>query len=141
MKISTILLIPVLVLGLVGVTEANRIKPASITNAGSQVAESLRSAHKLLAEADHDYHGNRMAAMHKVHMALKEMGLEPSVRGTKGAARSGKSGEHEPQAASDAKLRQAQQILQGVSGTVTSGHVAAHVKAAIAEINTALSVR
>jgi len=139
MKIWAKLLIPVLAFGLAGITDAKGIKPAVTTTAGSNVAESLRSAHKLLAEADHDYHGHRIAAMHKLHTALKEMGLEPAVRGTKAAARTGKSGEHEPQAASDAKLRKAQQILEGISGA--TGPVAKHVKAAIADINTALSVR
>jgi hypothetical protein len=135
MKIFTKLLLPVLMLGLVGVAEGKKAAPE--VSGESQVAESLRSAHTLLASADHDYDGHRAAAEHRVHMALKEMGLAPAVREAKGKLRSGKGHEREPQAASDAKMREALKILQGVSTQTT----AKRGVAAIEEINTALSVR
>jgi hypothetical protein len=139
MRICTQLLLPVLVLGLVGIAEGKKAAPE--VTGGTQVAESLRSAHKLLASADHDYDGHRAAAEHRVHMALKEMGLAPAVRETKRTVRTGKSHEREPQAASDAKMREALKILQGISGQTTGRGVAAHVNGAIKEINTALSIR
>ena len=135
MNLCTRLLLPVIVVGLVGIADGKKAAPE--LNAGSQLAQSLQSAHKLLAEADHDYHGHRAEAEHKVHMALKEMGLTSAVRETK--VRSGKSHEREPQAASDAKLREAQKILEGIS-TTGNPAVAEHVKGAIKEINTALSI-
>jgi hypothetical protein len=142
MKIRAKLLMPLLLLGIVGVCDAKVTKALAGTNAGSQLTQSLKSAHKLLAEADRDYKGHRAMAMRRVHMALKELGAAPAGAGTKKAARAGKSGERESQAASDAKMRQALQILQGIS-TGTSGKpaVTEHIKGAIKEINTALSVR
>jgi len=137
MKICIKLLLPAIVLGLVGIAQGKKVVPA--LNAGSSVTQSLESAHRLLAEADHDYHGHRAAAERRVHTALKELGVTPAAR-AKGTARTGKSHEREPQAASDAKLRDAQKILEGISAQ-TSPAVAAHIKGAIKEISTALSMR
>ncbi|MGA2496892.1 MAG: hypothetical protein ABSH20_04080 [Tepidisphaeraceae bacterium] len=108
-----------------------------------QIVQALQSAHKLLAEANHDYRGHRVLAMHRVHMALKELGQTPAISVTKKTAHAAQSPVHEPQARSDAQLRKAQQILQGISGLTNARHAAAatHVGAAIDEINTALSIR
>ncbi len=47
-----------------------------------------------------------------------------------------------PRPSQNAQLRQAQQILQGLSARMSGKHPAAgHVDAAIGEINTALSIR
>jgi hypothetical protein len=42
------------------------------------VREALHWAHKLLAEADHDYDGHRARAAHEVHLALEELGAHHS---------------------------------------------------------------
>ena len=131
MRIWNAFLIPALVLGLAGVTQAKRAKPLATT--ATPLAESLKSAHKLLVEADHDYKGHRAKAAERVHAALKELGQAPATSG-KGAGRSERSHPHEPQAASDAKLREALSILKGISTSGNSG-VAAHVNGAIKEID------
>jgi hypothetical protein len=118
--------------------------PAVVTN--------LRSAHKLLAEADRDYEGHRAKAAEEIHNALRELGYRPKKAPPGSAANpgtvapktpSGQAPVHEPQANSDAQLRQALEILQGVSQQLGNGQpkVAAKVKAAIGEINTALGIR
>ena len=50
---------------------------------------------------------------------------------------------HEPQATSDAQLREAQQLLQGALTQLNGKHpkATANVKAAIAEINMALAIK
>jgi hypothetical protein len=115
------------------------------TSADPQIVQALQSAHQVLAGANHDYKGHRVLAMHQIRLALKQLGHTPAASATKKAhpakkaAHSAKLAVHEDQAKSDAQLKQAQQILQGISGL--SNAKAAHVSAAIAEINTALSIR
>ncbi len=113
------------------------------------VVTALRSAHKLLAEADRDYEGHRAKAAEEVHNALRELGYRPkkappgSPANPGPKAPSGQAPVHEPQANSDAQLRQALEILQGVSKQLGNSQpkVAANVKAAMGEINTALGIR
>ncbi len=117
--------------------------------------ESLRQAHRLLVEADHDYDGHRAKAAEAVHKAIKE--LEGKHHGKK--VQPGSAGAaagvtikppkaklpaiHEAQANSDAQLRQAQAILQEVQAELNSHHpkAAAHTAAAMTEINTALRLK
>jgi hypothetical protein len=118
------------------------------------LVHSLRSALKLLVEADHDYKGHRALAAEEVHKALKELGAHHRKEGTAGGATTtgsvtakkstgtAVSKDGEAQATSDSQLRQAQQILQGALAEMsTHPGAAANVKAAIAEINTALSLK
>jgi hypothetical protein len=114
--------------------------------------ESLRQAHRLLVEADHDYDGHRARAAEEVHKAIKELegkhhakkaqaGVAPVVASKPAAPK--EPAVHEAQANSDAQLRQAQTILQGVHGSLISRHhkAAPNVATAIAEINTALKIK
>ena len=80
--------------------------------------------------------------MHKIHMALKALGAAPAASNAPKVAHPNRSPVHEPQTTSDHQLRQAQQILQGIPAQLNAGHAAiTHVNAAIAQINTALSIR
>jgi hypothetical protein len=107
-----------------------------------------------LTHADHDYDGHRAKAAEEVHKALKELGhhhkkAAPAPVAAPGAVVATKPVHasapkvREPQAASDAKLREAKDILQAVSTHLTGKHpkAAANVQAAIAEINTALAIK
>jgi hypothetical protein len=61
--------------------------------------------------------------------------------GNNGAAGKG-NGMREPQAQSDAQLRQAMQLLNGVHGQLGNNHKAStHIQSAITELNTALRIR
>jgi len=139
--------------------------PATPTTApkqhtGSPLIHALRSAHKLLATADHDYDGHRAAAAKEVGNALKDLGYHhkkpqqaaTAANGTanngavvaKKAAGSGQAATREPQATSDAQMLQAQQILQTALTQMNVSHhpkAAANIKAAICEINKALAIR
>jgi len=113
----------------------------------------LHEAVKLLSEADHDYNGHRAEAVKQVHLALEEIKGKTAhphnntktnvqtahVHKTMVKAKGGVKG-NEPQPTSDSQLRQAESILQQASGEV-SGAALQHVSAAIAQINTALSIR
>lgn len=121
----------------------------------------LRSAHRLLAEANHDYEGHRAQAAKEVHQAIKE--LKGEHHGKKGdhskpcdhakqckhpsSDKESKHGKeaavHEPQAISDAQLRQAESLLQKVQAELNtrSPKAATKVKEAIAQIETALKIR
>jgi hypothetical protein len=127
-------------------------KEAGVTPAQAEAIKALRSAHRLLAEADHDYDGHRAKAAKEVHKALKELGFQPkkaqAAAGANAAVAAPKTHAHEPavhesQANSDAQLKQAQEILQGVAKQLGTSHpkAAASITAAIGEINTALGVR
>jgi hypothetical protein len=123
-------------------------------SARAELIQTLRSAHKLLVTADHDYDGHRAKAAEEVHKALKELGYHhkkaqpgsPTANGAAVPPKAAHTGEpkmHQPQATSDAQLQQAQQLLQGVLTQLTGKHPKANVnvKTAIAEINTALAVK
>jgi hypothetical protein len=143
-------------------------KGQSNTAAHANMVAALHQAHKLLATADHDYKGHRAKAEADIGHAIRELtahhngGQHGAVGGAnKGAggqgaaaavkkAQAGNGGQAAgngnapriPQAQSDAQLKQALQLLTGIHGQLPGGHkAAAHVHAAINELNTALQVR
>lgn len=131
----------------------------------STAMQSLHQAHKLLAEADHDYEGHRAKAAEEVHKAIRELeskhhhkgvGAESVTEGTAhtgtsqkglgheaatGAKKTGKT--REPQAVSDSQLKQALTILQAAQSELAAQNqkAAANVTAAVSEIKTALSIK
>jgi hypothetical protein len=119
--------------------------------AKAEIITELRSAHKLLAEADRDYYGHRLKAAEAVHKAIAELEgthhkrtvplVQPAV--VKRAAPVGEAAIHEAQARSDAQLRHAMEILQRVLPTMNTHHPksATKVSGAIAEIKTALAIK
>ena len=112
----------------------------------AELIQELRSAHKLLVEADHDYDGHRAKAAAEVHKAIRELeGKHHSKKPHATVAKTKPAKEpavHEPQATSDAQLQQAQAILQGVQSKMNSyPKVTANVTAAITEISTALKIK
>jgi hypothetical protein len=125
---------------------------SAIGTAKHAVLQSLRQAHKLLVNADHDYDGHRARAAEEVHKAIRELegkhrvnkaqtGMAPVV--TTKPAKVRQPAMHESQANSDAQLRQALTILQGVQTELNSHHpkAFANVTAAIGQINTALRLK
>jgi hypothetical protein len=94
--------------------------------------EMLREAYNILARADHDYKGHRAKAMHEIEAAGKLIGM--NVKGE------GKG--HENQAASDAQLHHAQELLVQVSANMAGQKkVHNHVEAAIKHLGIALSIK
>lgn len=90
----------------------------------------LEDAYATLAHANHDYKGHRVRAMEQIRLAAKELG----------GTISGKGKGHEPQATSDAQLKAAIGLLQQ-AGTGLAGAPLKHINNAIAQLNTALSIR
>jgi hypothetical protein len=102
----------------------------------SDTAEAgmLRSAYLILATGDHDYKGHRVRAMHQIEDAAKLLGMNLS----------GDAKNRQPQPLSDAKLREAQGLLQSVlaaSDVKSQKRVTKHITEAIDQINIALSIR
>ncbi len=94
----------------------------------------LRQAYHILAHGDHDYKGNRVKAVHAVEAAGKLLGL--NLRGD--------DKDREPQALSDAKLREAQSLISNVLASAevkNQKRVTKHLEAAINHINVALAVK
>ena len=129
------------------------------TSPHHQIMQSLKAAHRLLSEADHDYQGHRHLAAEEVHQAIEELahhhhktgivktGIVAGSTATgvlvakpKNAAHSPQGKVHESQAESDSQLQQA---LEAALQRLGASHAkaAANVHAAIAQINIALSVR
>jgi hypothetical protein len=106
----------------------------------AQAAE-LHSIKLMLERADHDYKGHRAAAVRDIAAAIRELDPEHEGRG------GGKvPGGHEPQAVSDAQLREALKQLEAMHGHLgkkKGGHhkAAAHLERAINELKTALQVK
>jgi hypothetical protein len=135
------------------------------------IISRLRSAQGNLARIDHDYQGHRVAAMHAIAMAIRQlshrsmiysgagfstgmgsrramgmgMGRGGMGRGGMGAGRTGRM----TQAQSDARMSYSLRTLQGINmqlgnqASFTTGHARArgHVTRAIHELSTALSIR
>jgi hypothetical protein len=102
----------------------------------SDTAEAgmLRSAYLILATGDHDYKGHRVRAMHQIEDAARLLGMNLS----------GDAKNRQPQPLSDAKLREAQGLLQSVlaaSDVKSQKRVTKHITEAIDQINIALSIR
>ena len=136
-------------LGLASLASGQAVANTQSAHAG--LIKTLRQAHELLINADHDYDGHRAKAAEEVHNALKELGHHPKKANTGNgaatkpkAAKTGGGKTHESQATSDAQLQQALQLLQGTLTHLNSGKhpkAAAKVKAAITELNTALKIK
>jgi hypothetical protein len=95
---------------------------------------ALRTASRTLAKADHDYKGHRVAAMHALEAACDLLGSD--IRGD------GKG--REPQALSDAQLRQALAVVQKVHDAIPAGkqpRIVAHLNQALQQITTALTIK
>jgi len=95
----------------------------------------LPEAYRLMASADHDYHGHRARAMREVKDAARLIGL--SVTGERVSSN---GAEHEAQGASDGQLRRAQSLLEGAAGSL-SGEALHHVQTAVQQLSVALNVR
>ena len=100
----------------------------------SAEAGMLQNAYLILATGNHDYQGHRVKAMHQIEAAAKLLGMNLS----------GDAKDKQPQPLSDAKLREAQGLLQSVlasSEVQNQKRVTKHINHAINQINIALSIR
>jgi hypothetical protein len=98
--------------------------------AGPPPGELLREAYISLEKADHDYKGNRKAAMEQIEKAGKLLGV--TVRGD------GRG--HERQGVSDEQLRAAQNLLREARGGM-NGKALRHVNKALEHLSTALKIK
>jgi hypothetical protein len=97
-------------------------------------ADVLRRAYRILATGDHDYKGHRARAMHAVEEAGKLLDMDLA----------GDLKDRTPQPLSDEKLREAQGLITevlGASEVKDQKHITKHLKEAVNQINTALSIR
>jgi hypothetical protein len=143
-----------------------QIGPVGASAAANQAVNldalaTLKSAHKLLEEANHDYQGHRAKAVHAIHQAIREIEHHsgkgavkhtqsaPAKAAVKATVRAAKATTgkvppvHEAQAASDTQLRAAQQLLLKVQAELSSGthpKASVHVQTAILELQTALKI-
>jgi len=134
----------------------------------TQVAE-LNTTIKLLQAADHDYQGHRGQAVHDIQQAIHALhptvknnksltksgqvtGQKPSVKGKNLAKKpsvkrknlaKGKSVNKEPQAVSDAQLKQAISQLNTVRGQLKAAPPAAlnSIQAAVKQLQVALTIK
>jgi hypothetical protein len=129
---------------------------ASTTNTGELVT-TLHQAKTLLETAIHDYDGHRAKAVEEIHHAIHELtphhhhkaanaatgAAKPAAREEKPANAAATTTPGENQAQSDMKLKQALQILSGLSGQFPKNHTkpAGHIQTAIEELNVALKIK
>lgn len=117
-----------------------------------QITE-LRAARALLEKADHDYKGHRAKAVKEITAAIHDLQPPPPATG-KGKANHAKGqqnktggGNNEPQAVSDAQLKQAMEQLAKVATQLASAQgdgptkATGAIKIAIAELETALKIK
>jgi hypothetical protein len=110
----------------------NQFQTVAFSN--SAEAGMLQNAYLILATGNHDYKGHRVKAMNQIETAAKLLGMTLS----------GDAKDKQPQPLSDAKLREAQGLLQNVLGAAevkNEKRVAKHITNAINQINIALSIR
>ena len=110
----------------------NEFQPMAFSD--SAEAGMLHRAYRILATGDHDYKGHRVKAMRAVEAAAKLLGLE-----LKGDAK-----DHEKQALSDDKLREASGLISNVLASAAvkdQKRITRHLNEAVGQINTALSIK
>jgi hypothetical protein len=119
----------------------------------STVVTGLHQAKTLLDTAIHDYDGHRGKAVEELHHAIRE--LTPHTHKANGGNAAGAAKANggggakqtttpgETQAQSDAQLKQALELLSGLSGQIPNTHpkAEAHIQTAIAELNVALKIK
>jgi len=116
----------------VSVAGQNQLQPMAFSD--SAEAGMLQNAYIILATGDHDYKGHRERAMHQIEAAARLLGMDIT----------GSAKDRQPQPLSDAKLREAEGLLQNVLGAAevqSQKRVAKHINEAINQINTALSIK
>jgi len=114
------------------VTSQNQFQTVAFSD--SAEAGMLHRAYIILATGDHDYKGHRVRAMHQIEAAAKLLGVDLS----------GDAKDKQPQPLSDAKLREAQGLLQSVLGASevkSQKRISKHITEAVDQINVALSIR
>jgi hypothetical protein len=142
----------VLVVALLAVPASATPKPKPpVYNPTLQLLTELHHAHRLLQEANHDYDGHRAKAAEELHKAIKT--LEATVPHHHHQAQPTakpvvkEPAVHEPQAVSDAQLREARKVLKTVEAQLASSTELHHQKAlvdvakAIEQIDIALKIR
>jgi hypothetical protein len=92
--------------------------------------EKLRHAYHLLEQADADYNGHRIAAMHSIKKAAEILGVEIK----------GKGHAEESQWTSDHKMQEAKHLLADLADE-TGGKEQTHVHSALKELNKALAIK
>ena len=110
-----------------------RVHPARIrysVKGTPAAADLLRQAYAILASADHDYKSHRLAAMHSIEAAGRELGFD--VHGD------GKA--HEAQPLSDKQLSTAQGLLEQARAGL-AGKPLQHINHAIKQLSTALKIK
>ena len=115
-----------------GVAVQGQFQPVAFSD--SAEAGMLQNAYDILATGDHDYKGHRAKAMHAVKVAAGLLGMTLK----------GDDKDRQPQPLSDAKLREAQGLLQNVLGNaevMNQKRVVKHLTEAINQINIALSIK
>jgi hypothetical protein len=115
----------------VSATTPNQFETVAFSD--TKEADMMHRAYRILATGDHDYHGHRIEAMHRIKKAANLLGLDLS----------GDDKDREKQFLSDDKLREARGLLQnilGASEVKDQKRVTRHLEAAISEIDTALRV-
>ena len=114
------------------VAAPNHYQTVAFSN--SAEAGMLQNAYLILATGDHDYKGHRVKAMKHIEAAAKLLGVTLS----------GDAKDKQPQPLSDAKLREAQGLLQNVLGAAevkNQKRITKQINNAINQINIALSIR
>jgi hypothetical protein len=134
-----------------GIKSGQGARPAQSDGPYAQAIAQLRTTRALLHQANHDYKGHRVKAMHDITQAIHALlpAHHPHRTGTttgQPAKTAQGQGNNEPQSVSDGQLRQAIQQLQSVRsslGSSQNGNIAtatAAIGRAIQELQTALQV-
>jgi hypothetical protein len=146
--------------GLLVVSPAAAAPPASSAARHAEIhllLGQLHTAKKLLETAIHDYDGHRAKAVHEVHEAIKLLEEhhkahaavtgQPTVPSARPAQAQPAPQPEITQAQSDAQLKQAATLIQGVETVLSTSSQTHHVKAtahlndAVKELGIAVSIK
>jgi hypothetical protein len=110
--------------------QAKKVAHAAEVTAFAPVVAELRQIRHLLEVADRDYKGHRAKAVEEISHAIKALPHQHGKRGTS------IKGGGEPQALSDAQLREAIKALGAIQAQL-AGSSSAHAALAAGHVNTA----
>jgi beta-glucosidase-like glycosyl hydrolase len=145
-----------------GYTDTNSPPAPAAAAPPMSLLAQLKSVRSLLEQADHDYKGHRANAVRELTYAIRSLEtaktknspLTPQQKAARAAAKQAKiaakeaaaaNPNREPQQASDAQLRSALAVLTQLSGQIgnvpATSKLQGHLRNAVAELNTALSIK
>jgi hypothetical protein len=127
------------------VAQAKKKKKKAPVSPFAQQVTALQASQALLKQADHDYKGHRVKAMHQIHHAIHV--LQYGAKKAKNPFKAPSGTGNLPQDQSDALLKKAQGQVSAIQANLSSvqdpraAKAVVHLQESLKQLDTALKIR